>query len=557
MVNLGFLLRPAAALLVFCTASAQTLTSVRTTYRVKQVASGVVYLDGGSNDGLAEGLSLHVTHLEPGAPQQARTAVGTITIIAVAGTSAACEIKESVGPVRVDDTAQLSEADAQALEVVRSSRSVRKYAQVVTFTEGDPIEEELREYVPRPPLPEINRIRGRFGFEQGIILDRASGLRTFQEGFVVRADMTRINGSYWNFTGYWRGTLTSARSATSPVTLNDLLNRTYQIGLYYNNPKSRYVIGMGRYLLPWAASLSTLDGGYVARRIGKRFTTGIFAGSTPDPTAWNYDPNRQIVGAFGSAEWGSYETVRVISTAGLAVTRSHWRPERQFLFFENTLQLNSKVSIYHNLEADRLSAAITAEHSDSPRLARSLFTFRVQPLRSLSFDFSHNYFREVPTFDTRLIGTGLLDKFLFQGMSGGARYEFRRGLTLYSDIGRNKAQQDTHASLNYMLGFIVARLPFFPVRADLRYSHFNGSFGAGKYESITFSRQINDKLRLDFQGGQQSLRSALTSQNRARFGNLNLDYLLGRHYLLGAGWTLYRGNVQDYDQIFINLGYRF
>ncbi len=546
-----------AALLAIAAAAPAQTSAVRTTYHVKQVASGVVYLDGGSNDGLAEGLNLRVTHLDPGDALQKRADVGTLTIIGVAGNSAVCEVKESVMAVRVGDTAQLSDADAQALEAVRSSRSVRKYAQVVTFTEGDPIEEELREYVPKPPLPGINRIRGRIGFEEGVILDYATGMRTLQLGFVVRADMTRINGTYWNFTGYWRGRLTSTHNSNSPQTLNDLLNRTYQIGLYYNNPNSRYIIGAGRYLLPWAASLSTLDGGYVARRLGSRFVAGMFAGSTPDPSAWNYDPNRQIVGSFVSSEWGSYETVRFISTAGAAVTRSHWRPERQFLFFENTLQLNSVLSIYHNLEADRLAAAISADHSDSPRLARSLLTFRVQPTKRLAFDFSHNYFREVPTFDTRLIGTGLLDKFLFQGASAGVRYEFLPGTTVYTDLGRSKRDQDTTASLNYMFGLIFARLPHFPVRTDVRYAHFNGTFGAGQYESITFSRQISDKLRLDFQGGQQTLRSALTAQSHARYGNLNLDYLIGRHYMLGAGWSLYRGNVQDYDQIFINFGYRF
>ena len=40
-----------------------------------------------------------------------------------------------------------------------------------------------------------------------------------------------------------------------------------------------------------------------------------------------------------------------------------------------------------------------------------------------SVDVNNNYFRGVPTFDERLIGTGLLDKMLFQGWSGGFRLE--------------------------------------------------------------------------------------------------------------------------------------
>ena len=62
-------------------------------------------------------------------------------------------------------------------------------------------------------------------------------MSTTQNGVVVRADVTRIAGTYWNFTGYWRGRLNSSfGEAAQTQTLHDLLNRTYHIGLYYNNP---------------------------------------------------------------------------------------------------------------------------------------------------------------------------------------------------------------------------------------------------------------------------------------------------------------------------------
>ncbi len=528
---------------------------VRTTYKVKQVASGTVYLDGGSNDGLAEGMRLKVLHLTPGDALINRKEIGTIAVIAVAGNSAACESRNAGAPIQTGDTAELYESDAQVLAMARASSGRRSYAQVVSFSDGDPLEDELREYVPRPPLPEVNRARGRIGFEQNAILDHTSGTATYQEGLVLRADMTRLGGSYWNFTGYWRGRL-SSRSNAGPQTLNDLLNRTYQIGLYYDNPKSRYVAGFGRLLLPWANSLNTIDGGYVGRRIGRETTVGAFAGTTPDPTAWDYDPSRQIAGSFVSFEHGSYETVRFISTAGAAITRSHWHPERQFLFFENTLLFGTKVSIYHNLEADRLAKPL-APGSNGPRLARSFLTLRLQPSRVLAIDFSHNYFRDVPTFDTRLIGTGLLDKFLFQGVSAGFRLELPYRTTLYTSIGRSKRDQDARSALNYMGGLTFASRRYLPFRTDLRYSQFNSSFGRGGYRSISFSRELGEKFRFELQGGEQTLRSAFTHQGRARFVDGTLDYLIGAHYVLGGGYSVYRGSVQSYDQLYFNLGYRF
>jgi hypothetical protein len=107
-----------------------------------------------------------------------------------------------------------------------------------------------------------------------------------------------------------------------------------------------------------------------------------------------------------------------------------------------------------------------------------------------------------------------------------------------------------------MGGLILTRLPI-PFHVDLRYSRFNSSFGSGTYESITLNRQLGDKIRFEVQGGIQSLNSSFTNQTRTKYGTANLDYLIGRHYILGAGWTLYRGGALNYDQMFINFGYRF
>lgn len=553
----GFLTRVGCCAALMCGSAVRAQAPlVRATYHVRQTAAGAVYIDGGSGDGLAEGMHLTVSRLAPGQPRMSAKEIGKLTITAVATISAVCDVSSTTVPIEVGDTAELSQEDAQALEEIRTSKSVRHVAQIVSFSEGDPVEEELRDYVPKKPSPEVNRIRGRISFQEEALLDETTKMLTMQEGLVLRADMTRIGGSYWNFTGYWQGRLTSQSGAPQVTTLNDLLNRTYQIGFYYNNPNSAYVGGGGRFLLPWAPSLSTIDGAYGARRLNKEFTAGVFAGSTPNPTAWNYDPNRQLLGTFVAYEHGSYDSTRYASTAGAAITRSHWKPERQFLFFENTISQGTIFSIYHDLEVDRVAKPLTSDGRNPVRLARSFLTVRLQLLKPLSLDFSHNYFRDVPTFDTRLLGTGLLDQFLFQGLSTGLRWKLISGASVYGNLGSNKRDGDRKAALNYMGGVTLDR-GFLPFQIDLRYSRFNSSFGNGNYQSVTLIRQVGDKMHMNIQVGYQSLASAFTNQTNAKYGSANIDYLIGTHYILGAGWTLYRGGAQNYDQTFINFGYRF
>ncbi len=567
---------PVLAGLVFCGAFAQT-DEPRTRFKVTYVANDAVYVEGGREAGLAEGFHLTLKRSNPGGSDMDARVIAELTVVSVASTSAVCELKAKQLEPEVGDVAWLSTEDADTLRAQAATQNSRAYAQVVSFTNGDPLDEEARKYVPKAPLPEINHIRGRIAFEHDSIIDHGVGGSTsMQEGMVLRADMTRIDGTYWNFTGYWRGRIDSTTGG-STQTLNDLLNRTYTIGLFYNNPDSKWEAGVGRLYVPWATSLDTIDGGYLARKLGRHTRAGFFAGTTPDPASWNYNPHREMGGTFVNWELGSFEDVRYDSTAGLGLTRVNWHPERQFMFLENSISFRNVLSIYHNFEVDQLNPNFTGGIKRGPEISRSFLTFRLQPARSFSLDFSHNYFRDLPTFDQQLLAIGLLDQFLFQGVSGGVHLDVPHFASLYGTVGRSRRDGDTKAALNEMYGMTFRRLwlptvrpwptgrawriPFsvwsLNVRTDLRYSRFNTSFGSGSYETLSLSKDITDRLRVEILGGEQTIVSVLTSNTRARFMTADGDWFFSRHYSIGAGATVYRGDAQNYDQIYFNLGYRF
>jgi hypothetical protein len=95
------------------------------------------------------------------------------------------------------------------------------------------------------------------------------------------------------------------------------------------------------------------------------------------------------------------------------------------------------------------------------------------------------------------------------------------------------------------------------IRADFRYTRFDSDFGRGSYRAFLFSRDLGEKLRFDLQAGDQNIISTFTQVNHARFVIADFDWFLSRHYFLGGGYTVYRGKVQNYDQVYVNLGYRF
>ena len=532
---------------------------LRTVFHVKFVQQDAAYIDAGRNEGIAEGMKLVVVNAGPdGAPPARASAVAELTVVGIAETSAVTEIHVLERAVVAGDLAYLSDSDLQALVQQHSLSSTRKYPAVISFTEGDDaLDEEARvQDVPRPPLPSVNRMQGRLGFDYfGTHSLDASQANGRDLGVVLRADFTRMGGSYWNFQGYYRGTINST-SAASQTTLQQLINRTYHLGLIYDNPTRAWVAGFGRLYLPWANSLDTIDGGYLGRRLHSGVITGIFAGSTPDPTSWNYSPNRQIGGAFINFSGGSFEAFHYSSTSGAGISLLSGAVNRPFLFFENSLSYRHNFSIYSALQTDS-PAGNAAVAAPGAGIGSSFFTMRWSPVQRVQLDFNHTYFRNIPTFDATLVGTGLLDKYLFQGISGGVRVDLVKEIAIYTELGRSNRTGDSRMALNTMYGVTFGRVPWLDLRADVHYSHFDSSFGSGSYRAASLSRNLNERLRVEILAGDQAFTSTLAGNQSARFVTATVENDVGSYLFTQGGFTFYRGQQQNYNQWMLMLGYRF
>jgi len=481
--------------------------------------------------------------------------VAELDVSAVADTSSVTDIHTPKRPVKVGDLAYLSTGDTEAMVQQRALSPTRQYPAVISFTEGDTLDEEAREEIPRPPLPSVNRARGRIGFDSiETISHGANSITSNDVGVVFRGDITRIGGTYWNLSGYWRGRITK-ESVASQQTLQDLVNRTYHLNMTYDNPNSTIVAGVGRLYLPYAPSLDTIDGGYFGKRISKGTTLGVFGGSTPDPSSWDYSPNRVLSGAFVNFDGGDFNGVHYSSTAGGGVSMISWNVDRPFVFIEDSLSYKRTFALYESAQIDNpVGNAVTP--SPGWGLGRNFSTFRVNPLSRVELDFNYNYFRQIPTFDPSLAALGLLDKYLFQGFSAGGRVEVWNQIWLSTNLGRSSGTGDAKSSLNQMYGITFNRVPLIRLRADVHYAKFDSSFGTGNYKSFSLSRQMSDRLRLEVLLGQQTFASALTNNNHSKFVTGTVETTLGPHYYLQGNFTTNRGDM-SYDQMMFSVGYRF
>ncbi|HEY1984459.1 MAG TPA: hypothetical protein VGG85_03575 [Terracidiphilus sp.] len=534
---------------------------MRTDFHVRYINGTNVYIDGGTSSGLAEGVELILkqdTSMSEHDPANAALEPGVIAklkVVSAASTSAVCEVVATKRELTVKDVVSLPDSEVKNLVDKDALGKSRQFPMVISFTEGDPLDEEVRDQVPRPPLPEVNEARGRIGFDVSTIQQLGQGSAASSEyGMVFRADFTRLLGTHWNLNGYWRGTL--QHNAAAQASIQDLMNRTYLMSFSYINPNSPWTASIGRMYLPWASSLETIDGAYVGRMLSPKTTLGVFAGSTPDPTAWNYDPQRRIGGSFFNLHGGDYESFHYSTTVGAGVELLKWKIDRPFIFTENDFSFKRYFSLYHSMQLDKPTAN-PGMPAVSPGLGQSLLSLRMQVHPRLTLDVTDTYFRDVPTYEATLVGTGLLDKYLYQGINGGARIQLPLHLIGYFSLGNSSNSNDKKQSLNEQIGATLARIWKTGMQVDARYSKFDSSFASGTYRTLSISRDLGERLRANIQGGRYTYSSSLASANDSIFINALFDMNLGARLFLQSAFTTQRGGPMDYNQWTTTLGYRF
>lgn len=523
-------------------------------FKVKYVAEGAAYLIGGRSSGLTAGMRLVVHEVDPSSadsPNPQGAVVAELKVVSVAETSAVTEIHNTKRDVKPGDWAELSEADYAKLGEEPGTNAAFKNpsSPVVPVRPSKTAQGE-------EALQEGSWSRARIAFDySGITSSGSTPGHGSSLGLAFHTDTTRIAGTHWSLQGDWRGRLTM-NSQPDEETMQDYLDRTYTIQLSYDNPNSSWVAGVGRLYLPWAVSLDTIDGGYLGRKVAPGVTAGVFFGSTPNQASWHYRPDQQIGGSFVNFEGGNFDGFHYTSTTGIALSFLKWQLDRPYLFLENALSCMKYVSVYHSFIVDSPQGVSTDGITPGTGISRSYLTVLVQPAKWISFEVFHNYLRDVPTAATAFIGTGLVDKLLYQGVNGSVRVEPVRNVAIYTTIGQSDKTGDVKRSLNRMYGVSWNQIGHTGIRADIHYSKFDSSFARGDYRVLSLSRPLSRHMNWNAQAGSQTLDSAFTVNQHSVFVDTSFDTTLTGRTFLQSGYTIERGAQLNYEQWHLSLGYR-
>ncbi len=535
-----------------------------TLFHVLHVEDTSVYIDVGRNLGLHEGAKLLLFHDDSssdltGVERLSAKPVAELKVLIVADSSAVCGVLNPSKDVQVGDVGYIARDPRPLGSNDGALIQANDHPISMGFLDGDPRDDEMEPVAKnRAAPPGHNSVRIGLDYDGTQV---QGGFRATETGFQIDADMTKIIGTNWNFTGYWRSRFRETYSGINGAqieTLADRINRTYHIGLYYDSPTSAIIAGFGRLSVPGAPSLSTIDGGYFGRKMTRHLTLGIFGGSTPDPSAWDYNPNERIAGIFTNIEYGDFSGLHFSGAEGVALTMFQWQVARQFAFFENTLSWKRYLWFYNSTQVDAARVSpVPGAGSNNTGISFTSSSIRLQPMQRLNLGLDHSYSNSLPTFDPNLLGTTLLDKYIFQGLSVDARYELPYRVSVFTQIGRSKSIADAKQMWNQMYGISIGNILNSGIHADLRYSKFDSTFGQGNYRALSISRSLRDAFQLELLAGSQSLVSESTTNTASRFVTGSVTWSLGPRYFFETGYTWSKGNSMNYQQWNTMFGYRF
>lgn len=501
--------------------------SQQVVFHVLHIEESAVYIDIGRNLELQEGTKLSLFHAESAAgssgagPSSTARPIAELKVLIVADSSAVCEILNSPEEVRIGDIGFVTSARKSQRPEDDGLIQAKDHPISLGFSDGDPRDDNA-------PQPNGGRFAspqsGHAGFRIGLDYDGTQvqgGFRASEAGLQISSDMTKFAGTNWNFTGYWRSRFRETYSGLNGEQLESLadrIDRTYHIGFYYESPTSPIIAGFGRLSVPGAPSLPTIDGGYFGRKITRHVTLGIFGGSTPDPTDWSYNPDQGIAGIFTILDAGDFSGLHFGGTEGVALTAVKWRAARQFAFVENTISWKRYLWLFNSTEIDAArTSPVPGAGSNNTGISFTSSSLRVQPIPLLSVGLNHSYFDSLPSFDPDLLGTTLLDKYIFQGLSVDARFELPHRISLFTQVGRSKSIADAKGMWNKMYGVSFGNILKSGFHADLRYSQFASTFGQGNYWAVSASRSLKDALQIDLVAGSQNLVSDSTTNTASHF----------------------------------------
>jgi hypothetical protein len=494
--------------------------------RITYLTSTAAYVDAGRDAGLTEGDTLHVV--------RAGTEVGLLRVTYLASRQASCDILSDVAALVVGDT--LSLVRVAPLQVAAAGKSA-----------AEPATRAARRN---------SGVHGRVGARYlGVWRKDGSVGRLAQPSLDLRLDGRALGGTPLGLVLDLRTRRTSSiRPDGSSVV--DGRTRAYQAAVVLDPIGSPFRLTAGRQLSPSLASLTLFDGALAELR-GQRWGAGLFGGSEPDPTSFDYSGD--------VADYGGY--VQVHSRPGAA---NHWSTtvgaigsyeaglaNREFAYIQ-TAVTNRQFSLYATQEVDYYRPWKQAMGEPSLSFSSSYANMRVEVSPGLSLNGGVDNRRNVRLYRDAVTPETAFDDSFRRGVWGGLSLRVGQHGRVAADA-RSSGGGTLGRTLSYTLSLAVDRLAALDLGVRSRTTRYEGPRQSGWLQSLTVDLTPAGPLHLALNGGLRIEQDPLADPTNVHVTWFGADADLG----LARGWYLLlsgtheAGGFESNDQVYGGLSFRF
>jgi hypothetical protein len=516
----------AAVMLALSSSDAHATPS---THRVTYLTMSTVYIDAGSEDGLAPGSRVEVV--------RAGVVIATLRVSDLSSRRAACAIESSSSPCAVGDAVRFTPATPSA---------------AADTTRAAPVPPEPVIASSAASWPRRAGLRGRVGLRYLAVMDRSGfGGDVSQPSADVRLDGTRVGGSPFDLQVDVRARHT-VQTVPDGTELDNGEARVYRLNTTVRSPGDRYRVTLGRQFSSALASISTFDGAQ-AELTTPRAGLGLFAGTQPAPVDYSFSTDVTEYGAF--ARWRSAPAAPLrweLVAAGIGSYQES-KINREYVALLSRMA-SPRFSLMYQQEIDVNRGWKRDEGESAVSFTNVFLTARYRVRPGLDLDGGYDNRRDVRLYRDYVSPETEFDDSHRQGFWGGAGATFAQRYRLGAAL-RSSTGGAAGSASSYTLTASAMHLTPAHVQLRARSTHYENESTVGWMHSISGGISVGARWVLDLFGGTRREESRLSSAVGVRtswFG-ADVDVDLG-HGMYG---NLSGERSDGYDQVYSSVSWRF
>lgn len=496
--------------------------------QITYVTGKSVYVDAGKSQGLLPGTSIEV--LRDG------EVIATLAVTEATSTKASCSIVESRLTPEVGDK-------------VRFSISAPAGAAVAATDEPAASGRRAR----RGGLP----VRGRIGVQYLAFRDGTNDHADYsQPALDLRLDAAGLGSGNWGFHVDARARRIT-RNLVGGGSDDENRTRVYRLSVDRGTRSDPWSFALGRQYSPSLANVALFDGISAAHNRG-RWSVGLFSGSEPDSEDFGYNGDLRQHGVYYDLHSAESSAHRWSVTTGLVGAYDGGEIDREFAYVQ-TRWIGEKLLGYLVQEIDinrDWKKDEAGESSFEPTSTMVSLRYRVRDGIDLVGGFDNR--RRVRLLRDRITPATQFDDEFRRGFWGGANFRFAKRLSLSLD-GRMNSGDPSGDSDAFTGKFGVNRLTHRNLSLHLRATRFTNEMLEGWLYSGDAGLDLGSRVYLRLEAGVRDEESLIspTQDDSLSWISLDVDVNLSRRWYLLMALEHSSGDLEEYDQLFTRLSYRF